>query len=145
MAEITLYQRARRDGGKRSGIEVGAETAYANFEEGSPDYDPTLVRYVDVRCSGAALPQDREGAREWLLEHADPIVRLVRRAAESVPVGYDPSEWPLQVSEDVAGARVTIAASAMRRVEARKLSGILTTFANRLPELIQSLTARPAA
>jgi hypothetical protein len=145
MPEITLYQQARRDGGRRSGIEIGNEAAFSHFEQGNPDTDPALVWYIDVRCSGPTLPQEREAARDWLLRHAEPIARLVRDAANVVPLGYDPTEWPLQVTGAIDGVDVTVASSAVRRSEARRLAEVLGAFADHLQELIRSLSARPAA
>src|SRR5829696_5207955 len=122
MSEITFYRQERRDGGKRTGIEVGQRTEFVSFEPGDADNDPALVWYVDVRCSGDRLPTDGDAARAWFLQHEAAIRALLERAAAEVPAGYDPVEWPLQVTDQVDGATVTVAASAVRRLEARQLS-----------------------
>src|SRR5688500_7350298 len=145
MPQITLYRQVRRDGGTRTGIEVDEDTAFSRFEEGAVERDAALVWYVDVRCTGSHLPQERGAARAWLLRHSDAIAALLRAAAEQVPAGYDPVEWPLQTSGTIDGAGVTVACSAVRRAEARQLAQILQNLAAHLRDHIESLQALPAA
>ncbi len=145
MPEITLYRQVRRDGGTRTGIEIGTDAAFSRFDEGAPDRDAALVWYVDVRCAGPQLPRERNAAREWLLRHGDEISGLLNTAATTVPAGHDSIESPLQLNGQIDGASVTIACSAVRRIEARQLAQILRDFADHLRNHIESLQALPAA
>lgn len=145
MAEITFYRQVRKDGGIRTGIELGSDSVFSSFEPGLTDSDPALVWYVDVRCSGPTLPADREGARQWLLRHSTELGAVLGKAADQIPAGYDPVEWPLQVSGRVDGADVTVVTSAVRRTEARDLASILRELAGHLHDHLEALGAASAA
>ena len=141
MSEITFYRQLRQDGAARTGIEVDGETAYSAFDSTAVEPDPSLVWYVDVRCTSPALPAERVAARDWLLGHSQEIGGVLNKAADAIPAGVDPAGYPLQVTERVNGAEVTVATSAVRRVEARDLAQILRHVAGHFREQVESLNA----
>jgi hypothetical protein len=145
MPTITFFRQARRDGGIRTGIDIDDHTVLSRFETGTRDDDPTLLWYVDVRCEGTRLPRDVEAARQWLLRHDDSIRQTLDALARQVPDGLDPSEWPLRTTKRLGGASVTIACSAVRRVEAREMAAILRDVAEHWTQRLDALTVSHAA
>jgi hypothetical protein len=145
MPTITFFRQARRDGGIRTGIDIDDQTVLSRFD-GPEDDDPTLLWYVDVRCSGPRLPRDAEAARQWLERNAKPIVAALEALADRVPTGLDPSESPLKLSRRLSnGVSVTVACSAVRRAEARSLPTILRDVAINWRERLRSLGMTQAA
>jgi hypothetical protein len=139
MPTITFFRQARRDGGIRTGIDIDNQTVLSCFE-GAEEDDPALVWFVDVRCSGQRLPRDVEEARRWLERHEAQIAGVLEALAKRLPEGLDPSEWPLKLTKRLTGqVSVTVACSAVRRVEARKLDQILRDIAKHWSDRLKSL------
>lgn len=140
MSTLTFYRQARRDGGVRTGIEINSNTVLARFEQGSEDGDPALVWYVDVRCEGARLPAEPEAARAWFIRNESAITRLLEALADEVPSGIDPGDWPLRKEHQLStGVRVTVACSAMRRVEGQQIAQVLRDIAANWRERVSNL------
>lgn len=148
MSELTFYRQLRMDDGARTGIELDRVSLFEQFEAGNPDdRDPALRWYVDLRCRGEGLPRNPEAARQWLLDHADLIRDGFRRFADRLVAGADPDEYPLEWSDFQglpAAVQMTIAASAMRRVDAREMGLVLRDIAEHWSERIHALDREPA-
>jgi hypothetical protein len=130
------------DGGYRTGIELDRVTLFERFEEGEFERDPALRWYIDLRCQGSSLPDDPEAARQWLLDQSPVICEGFRRYADQLAVGVDPDDYPL-LWDDFrgvpVGVRMTIASSAIRKVDARELDANLRDVASHWTERIESL------
>ena len=145
MPTITFFRQARRDGGIRTGIDIENQTVLSRFE-GSEDDDPTLLWFVDVRCTGTRLPRDAEAARLWLERTEKPIVAAIESLAKQIPTGLDPSESPLRSTRRLSnGGSITVACSAIRRAEARALAAILDDVAANWRGRLRSLRMTQAA
>jgi hypothetical protein len=145
MPTITFFRQARRDGGVRTGIDIDGRTVLSRFQQGRREDDPALLWYVDVRCDGASLPTHVEDARQWLIRHESQIVQVLDALAEKAPDGLDPSEWPLQRSKRLNGATITVACSAVRRIEAREMAAVLRDVAEHWHDRLASLKVQHAA
>ena len=142
MATITFFRQARRDGGVRTGIDIDDQTVLSRFEPGESDDDPSLLWYVDVRCTGPRLPREVHAARQWLVRNERPIRAAIEDLAARVPQGSDPSEWPLKLTRGAGtGARVVVACSAVRRLEARRIARILRDLSTQWRQHLDSLDA----
>ncbi len=131
MATITFFIQTRQDSGVRSGVDVNGNSVLTRFNAGSGDEpDPAIRWYVDVRCSGMVLPSGGDGARQWLAEHAPQIKAALLAAAQQIPAGIDPGDWPYRYESKIGAARkISIVCSAVRQVDARELGGILKDLA----------------
>ncbi len=142
MPKLTFYRQKRDDGATRTGIELDGETIAERFEGGEGERDPALLWYVDLRCEGAGLPDDPDAATHWLLEQA-PIIRVgFARFAERLRAGVDTDLYSLTWSEfaDVPeGVGMTIACSAIRRIEAREMSAILADVGSHWDDIIKTI------
>ena len=49
MHELICFRQKRQDGGIRSGIQIDGTTHFHRFDEGTEDFDPSLLWYVDLR------------------------------------------------------------------------------------------------
>jgi hypothetical protein len=145
MPTLTFFRQARRDGGIRTGIDIEARTVLSRFEPGRRDEDPALLWYVDVRCTAPRLPPDVDAAPQWLTRHEPHIRQDLDALASQAPEGVDPSEWPLQVTKRIPGATITVAASVVRRPEAREMAAILRDIADHWRQHLDALTILPAA
>jgi len=149
MPSITYYRQARRDHGIRSGIDIDEDTVLSKFERpgSSKDQDPALLWYVDVRCQGKKLPRDPEAARRWFVGHGTAIADVLRLAAQEVPAGSDPGDWPVQFTKAIPqeGVKISVVYSAVRRAEALHMAEILLEIADRWQSRIEELAALPAA
>jgi hypothetical protein len=145
MSTITFFRQARRDGGIRTGIDIDDRTVLSRFEAGGREDDPALLWYVDVRCAGPRLPRDVEAARQWLIRHEAAVRQALDALARQAPDGVDASEWPLQTTKRLAGATVTVACSAVRRVEAREMAAVLRDVAEHWRERLDALNVLHAA
>jgi hypothetical protein len=151
MPTLTFFRQARRDGGIRTGIDVDDRTVLSRFEPGRRDEDPALLWYVDVRCTGPRLPRDIDAARQWLTRHAIQVrqaleaLEALEALAAQAPEGLDPSEWPVQTTQRIPGATITVAASAVRRPEARGMAATLRDIADHWRQHVDALTILPAA
>lgn len=140
MHSLTFYRQARRDGGVRTGIDIDEDTVLVRFDPGKDEPDPALLWYVDVRCRGARLPRDADGAREWLQRQSKTIKRLLEGLADEVPAGADPDQWPLLKEARVGpGVTITVACAAMRRADAQRISGVLRDTAKHWEEWVDDL------
>jgi len=82
----------------------------------------------------------------WLLNHEEAIGELLLQMADQMPVGSDPGDWPIQRSRALPDkTRVTVAFSAVRRLEARQLADILRDLAGTWGQRVQALATLPAA
>jgi hypothetical protein len=144
MAGLTFYHRKRLDGGIRTGIMLGGTTVSERFEEGQEDYDPSLIWSVDLRCSGAGLPDTADKAKQWLLDHERIIRDGFSRFAEQLRARSDPTgayllEWN-EFPSHPEGVEMKIVCGAMRRVDALGLAATLRDVRDRWRELILSLS-----
>ena len=145
MPTITFVRQARRDGGVCTGIDIDDRAVLFRFEAGRRAEDPALLWYVDVRCEGPRLPRDVEAARQWLLRHEPQIRQSLETLARQAPDGLDPTEWPLTVTKRLSGATITVACSAVRRVEAREMATVLRDVAEHWHDRLASLKVQHAA
>jgi len=138
--KINFYVQARVDGGRRSGIEVDGETVLGRFEEGSGEFDPALLWYVDVRCKGG-LPSEPGKARNWLLAQSELLVLEFKKLGDELQVGLDAGLWPLQRKVEGAprDAEIIIVCSSLRSVASRDFGNILKQLAEGLPATLNSL------
>ncbi len=141
MSSIVFFRQRREDGGTRTGIDINGRTVLDHFEEGKGEPDPALLWYVDVRCEGARLPGTAESAQEWLINQAPAIGRGIHDLAGKLTAGIDSDAWPLQHAlRRIGGVRITIACSAMRRVEAQQIASVLRDIARHWGERLAGLT-----
>jgi hypothetical protein len=144
MSELIFYRQKRVDGGVRTGIDLDGVSICEDFEAGEAERDPALRWYVDLRCSGDGLPSDADAAREWLLVHEAMIRDGFSRYADQLAAGSDPDDYPLQWSgfQPVPpSVQMSIACSAIRRVDARELNRVLLDIAEHWCERIERLCA----
>jgi hypothetical protein len=144
MTKITFYHQKRRDGGIRTGIEINGETELG-LEEGftREEEDPVLLWFVDLRCEGKKLPTDPEEVRAWLLKYGAVIRAGLKSLAEEIQAGIDfntfPYLWPVPGAP--RGVRMTLACSAMRRMDARSIRNVLLEIAAHWQERVARLPA----
>ncbi len=141
MRTITFYRQKRIDGGIRTGVEVGGNTVLSTFESGDGTNDPALLWYVDIICEGPRLPQDSEDARRWLSLQGKNVRRLLDLLAKKVVAGVDSGDWPVHQQSTIRGVKMRVSCSAVRRLEARKLTDILEDIAQHWDEYVGSLAA----
>ena len=143
MNTFTFFRQERADGGIRSGIDINGATVLEAFANGKPAYDPTLLWYVDVRCTGKNVPDDPEGARQWLLQQEKIVREALDQLAEDLRAGLDIESWPLHrdVPGAPKGARMTVVCSAMRRIDALRIAQILRGIGEKWKTFIISLKA----
>jgi hypothetical protein len=143
MSTVTFYRQKRVDGGIRSGIDIDGISVLESFAKGKADYDPALAWYVDVRCQGKNLPDSPEPARRWLLEREETVREALDQLAEDLRAGLDIESWPLhrQIPAAPSGARMTIVCSAVRRINALKISDVLRQVGLNWRKFLTSLQA----
>src|SRR5262249_45375163 len=95
MPKISFYQKKRRDGGIRTGIDIDRESVLGCFQSGPEESDPVLLWFVDLRCEGARLPTTPEEARQWLLDHSALIHQAFQKLIAEIRAGIDFNTWPL--------------------------------------------------
>lgn len=138
---MTFYHQKRRDGGLRTGVEFDGECLLERYDPGENPRDSALLWYVDVRCLGEQLPDEPEAVRQWLLERGDPIRAALRELAEELGAGMD-DEWPLKKEISSAnGVRMAIYCSAMRRLDGREISAVLSDLASQWQELLDKMVS----
>jgi hypothetical protein len=139
MTTINFYRQVRKDGGKRTGIEINGETVLGRFEKGKKPEDSALLWFVDVRCSGRNLPEDPEAARKWLLEKPA-IQNALEKIADELRAGIDFSE-PISRKVPNAGHGITIYifCSAVVRLQALDMANALAETSSHWVEFITSL------
>jgi hypothetical protein len=141
MRTITFYRQKRIDGGVRTGVEVGGNTVLSTFESGDGKHDPALLWYVDVICEGRRLPKDSEDARHWLALQKKNVRRLLDALAKKVVTGVDPGDWPVHQQGVYRDVKIRVSCSAVRRMEARRLTDILGDIAEHWDEYVGGLAA----
>lgn len=145
MSKLIVYRQKRRDGGIRSGLEIDDTTVLHQFQPGKGESNPILEWFVDVQAEGRGLPRDAEAARQWLVEQAEFIRSKLLELADELQAGIDFDSWPLRRS--IANRRVgvdwTITCSAMRRLEARDIAGVLQDLALNWSKYLKQL--KPSA
>jgi hypothetical protein len=142
MPKLIFYRQKRQDGAIRTGVELDDRTIAERYEEGEEEHDPALLWYVDLRCIGPGIPDDPSGAEHWLLRQSPIIHDGYARYAETLRVGADPDLYSLTWSDFVGvpeDVRMTIACSAIRRIDAREMSSILAEIGGRWDELMKEL------
>ncbi len=140
MTTINFYRQVRKDGGKRTGIEINGETVLGRFERGKKPEDSALLWFVDVRCSGGSLPDETEAARQWLLEKTPIIQAALSGIADELRAGIDFSE-PVSRKIPNAGKGITmhIFCSAILRLQALDMAKALAETSSRWADLINNL------
>jgi hypothetical protein len=145
MDKLNFYHQKRSDGGLRTGIEFNDERVLERFELGDSPQDSALLWFVDVRCSGKSLPLEPERIRAWFLQQGDVICAGLREMAQNLVAGVDPG-WPMRkslVSTD--DLRIAIYCSAMRRLDGREISEILSALASSWSDVIRGLAVYEAS
>jgi hypothetical protein len=141
MPEIAFFQQRRRDGGMRSGIEINGKVVRQTFEPGEEASDPFLLWYVDVRCKGAKLPTDLDGAFRFFRKHREMIQGALAELAERLEAGMDFELYPLQwpIPKPPKGVRMTLVCGANRRRVALDIAKELTRVADHWEEVLHAL------
>jgi hypothetical protein len=141
MKKLTFYYQKRRDGGLRTGVELDGERILENFEPGSLPQDSALLWFVDVRYSGEGIPDQPEAVRQWLLQRSDKIRMALRELSAELTAGMD-NDWPLKKEVPAAnGVEMAIYCSAMRRVNGREISTILSNLEQHWPNILQTFAS----
>jgi hypothetical protein len=134
-----FYHHKRKDGGVRTGVEVNDGRVLETFLPGEGERDAALLYFVDVRCSGAKLPQAPEEVRVWLLEHSTQIKSALKALADDLSAGID-IDWPAKKEAETNGsARIAVYCSAMRRLSGREIASILLELETNWHETIKGL------
>ena len=146
MQTITFFRQVRKDGGIRTGVDLGQDTVLSRFDAGAAERDPALVWYVDVRAEGASLPATIEGARQWIVGHESTIRDKLLSMAEVYPAGVDSSEGPMASETTSTGrgrqkVKLTVYTAVNRREEATRMPTILRDIAAHLSVYVGGLTA----
>jgi hypothetical protein len=146
MRRVSFFRQKRKDGGIRTGVDVGQDTVLSRFNAGAEESDPTLIWYVDVRAEGPTLPQTGEEAREWFVSQKEVVQQALVSFADELSTGLDVSDAPVKrvVSLGTGNGRKTtlsVVVSAVRRSEAIKLSKVLTDIARNWEAYVQDLVA----
>lgn len=141
--KLSFYRQQTRDGAIRTGIEIDGSTELGRYENEAKDGDPVLAWWVDLRCEGRKLPGDPEGARRWLLAHADVIHRGFQTLAAEMEAGLDFNVWPLlwPIPKPPRGVKMIIACEALRRLDGLAMPQILKDLDRRWEEMVRTLPA----
>jgi hypothetical protein len=139
----TFYRQKRRDGGVRTGVDLGDVSLLHRFEppSGNADGDdPALDWYVDVRIAGTGLPEEPNAARAWLLDQAEAVREPLEEASRKLSNGVDLSPEPIRHEHTTQdGLHMAVVCSAAGRIPARQLGEILADTAQRWNELVRAL------
>lgn len=142
MPEITIYQQERKDGGLRTGVQCDGQTLLHHFQEGSEEYDPALLWFVDLRCEGE-MPElsTPEEARQWLAQWSDLLHDALNMAINELSSGLDVDfqPWERSYTRSPAGWKVRVVVSAMQRFAALQIAEKLSQFSQRWEEQIGQL------
>jgi hypothetical protein len=142
MAKLIFYRQKRYDGAIRTGVELDGETIAERFEGSGADRDPALLWYIDLRCDGDGIPDDPDAATQWLLDQSAIIHDGFARNAERLRAGADVDVYSLIWSEFEnvpAGVQITIACSAVRRIDAREMAANLASVGEHWEAIVRSL------
>ncbi|MEY2429019.1 MAG: hypothetical protein QOJ40_1904 [Verrucomicrobiota bacterium] len=138
---LNFYRQQRKDGGIRTGVEINGDTVFGRFERGNKHEDSALLWYVDIRCAGKNLPTEPEAARQWLLDNSKIIQRAFDELADDLEAGIDLGTLTRTIAYAPKGVQMTIACSAIRRLEAKAIAKVLRGISARWEELIRRLPA----
>ena len=142
MPRLVLYRQKRYDEAIRTGVELDGETIADRYEGGGSEPDPALLWYVDLRCDGSGIPDGPDEASHWLIDHSDTIRSGFSAFAEHLRAGADSDVYSLtwdkfeNVPENV---RISIACSAIRRIDAREMASILKEIGDNWITIIHRL------
>src|SRR5947209_8376656 len=127
MTKLTYFRQQRRDNMIRTGITIDMDVILHHSTREKKDADPVLAWFVDVRCEGAKLPEYAEEIRQWFLDKAPVIRKVLTDLAAEIKVGLDFDLLPLiwRVPHPPRGVRMTIACSADRMDAVRGMAEIL--------------------
>ncbi len=120
MAKLTFYRQVRQDDASRTGLAIDNVLRMMDFTPGSPEPDPALSWYLDVRCEGNGVPNEPEQARAWMLRHAPLFQQGLHCFADELKTGIDTDIYPVQrvMPSPPPDATVKLVCSAMRRMKA---------------------------
>lgn len=139
MDKLTFYHQKRQDGGLRTGVDFNDERVLERYEPGDLPRDSALTWFVDIRCTGEALPSDPEAIREWFLNQSGPIQTALRQLAKDCSAGID-KDWPLKRQIPTSdGVTMAIYCSAMRRLSGREIAFVLGELEAKWPVLVRDL------
>jgi hypothetical protein len=146
MRELSFYRQKRYDGGVRTGIELDGETILGIFDEGPPDEQDNpmgsaLLWYVDVRCHGETLPDGAEGARGWLIQHADTILSGLNSQSKNLVAGLDdggPIVWR-DFPVTPPGVTIEVVCSWIHGIRGLEISAVFKDIADHFVEIVQQL------
>ena len=139
MDKLTFYHQKRQDGGLRTGVDFNDERVLERYEQGDLPSDSSLVWFIDIRCTGEALPSDSEGIREWFLRRSGPIQTALCQLAGDCVAGID-KDWPLKRQiPPLDGVAAAIYCSAMRRLSGREIASALAELGAKWSDLVHSL------
>ena len=84
---------------------------------------------------------EREAARDWLLDQAGTVRTAFNELADKLQVGYDDEAWPCQfnVSQAPAGVSMKIVCSAIRGLEPGEVAEVLRKTGKNWKKLLQRL------
>lgn len=142
MPKLIFYRQKRYDGAVRTGVELGGETIAETFEEEGGEPDPALLWYIDLRCEGPGIPDDPDTAWRWLLDISGVIRDGFARYSERLRAGADVDVYSLTWSDFTGvpdGVTMSIACSAIRRVDARGMSTCLKDVGENWEAIMRSL------
>jgi hypothetical protein len=142
MPKLTFYKQGRADGAIRTGIELDEDMIFERYQESGADVDPTLLWYVDLRCTGPGLPEDPQDSKQWLLDHEEIIREGFSRCASDFEAGRDVELYPIlwskfsEIPEDV---EMMIVCATNRRIWALSIPKLLQDIADHWREQIEHL------
>ncbi|MEZ6233191.1 MAG: hypothetical protein R3B68_03280 [Phycisphaerales bacterium] len=143
MAKIEIYRQKRVDGGIRTGFSVDGARLLQHLQAGSPEPDPALEWFIDIRCTVRGKgPASESEAQTWLTEHSEFLRDALRAAADDIPVGIDADLWPhIQEINAPKGWKVVVAYSAIKRVDGRQMASHLRAWAKQFNSVARKLAA----
>jgi hypothetical protein len=142
MPRLIFYRQKRYDEAMRTGVELDGETIAERYDEGGSELDPALLWYVDLRCEGSAIPAGPDEASHWLLDHSDLIRSGFSAFAEHLRAGADPDIYSLtwdKFENAPENVRMSIACSAIRRIDAREMAVTLKEIGDDWTTIIRQL------
>lgn len=142
MPRLTFYRQKRSDEAIRMGVELDGETIAERYEGGESEPDPALLWYVDLRCEGSGIPDGPDEASHWLIDQRDTIHSGFSAFVEHLRAGADPDIYSLtweQFEGLPENVKMSIACSAIRRIDAREMANTLKEIAENWTTIIRSL------
>jgi hypothetical protein len=140
MPTITFFRQARNDGGLRTGVDIDGETQWMEFQEPrGEEHDPALAWYVDLQVSGDGVPAAQDAARDWLLQRAATVQKILGQAAERLDLGFDPDFVPFRQNTSEGGIQYGLLVSAARRLPGRDIAARLRELSMHWSSIISQL------